>query len=69
MARADIQGMAGQNRANVSETLLPEPQANLMAVLDEFWGAYAQRRESGMSQNQAVGSALRQVVPEEQGVR
>jgi hypothetical protein len=58
--------MAGQNLADVNGTLLPEPQANLMAVLDDFWETYAQRRESGMSQNQAVGSALRQVVPEEQ---
>ncbi len=58
--------MADQTRSNVSETHVPEPQANLMAVLDGFWEAYARRRESGMGKNQAVGSALRQIVPEDQ---
>jgi hypothetical protein len=58
--------MADQTRSNVRDTHVPEPQANLMAVLDGFWEAYARRRESGMERNQAVGSALRQIVPENQ---
>ena len=58
--------MAEERLVSVNDTFLQEPVANLLAVRDDFLEAYAERRELGMKQNEAVGSALRQVVPSDQ---
>jgi hypothetical protein len=48
------------------DVIPPGPTSDLMAVIDDFWVAYAQRRETGMQQNESVGSALREVMPQDQ---
>jgi hypothetical protein len=50
----------------VRDVIPAGPTSDLMAVIDDFWVAYAQRRETGMQQNESVGSALREVMPKDQ---